>query len=489
MKTHKTNRKMLLGLALLLALALLLPTAAGAELPKRQQAETGPSTAYGAPHTDQTSTPTGVSPNAYRFTGDGGIRFFFNVDAGDTVNSIVVRAKIGGTSVSPANLVVVADGVNLGSKTITSSTYAEYSFAANLAAGQRVIDVYAQDMQTGDKLIYDWVELRGTGTTPTAACADGIDNDSDGAIDFPADPGCTSSTDDTEANVSTGGSASIVGAGDISSGSSRDNQTGDLVRQQLNAGAVSAYTTGDNAYPDGTYSNYKVYNGAWGSFKAKTHPTFGNHDYYASSTAAGANQYWNEAPAVPVPGGFTNANSYYAKDVAGTNWREIHLNSQQTEGPNNQAPSCAAGSAQIQFLQNQLNTTKNTVLFWHHARFSRSADHPTAEGATGCSKTFYDIAHDNGADLVLEGHSHLYERYSSRDKSGAKTASGLTSIVCGTGGNGFDTLGSSQPAPDKAFTNAWGVCKLTLGPSNAQVQFLPAPGSPGSDSATVALRP
>jgi acid phosphatase type 7 len=94
------------------------------------------------------------------------------------------------------------------------------------------------------------------------------------------------------------------------------------------------------------------------------------------------------------------------------------------------------------------------------------------------------------ADLVLQGHSHLYERYDTRDKSGTKVAGGLTSIVCGLGGNSSDSLqGSSNPAYDRAITNAWGVCKLTLNTNNAQVAFLPASGSPGTDSATVAVRP
>jgi hypothetical protein len=66
----------------------------------------------------------------------------------------------------------------------------------------------------------------------------------------------------------------------------------------------------------------------------------------------------------------------------------------------------------------------------------------------------------------------------------------LTSIVCGTGGNSFDALlDSPSPTPNVAFTGAWGVCKLTLNTNNAQVDFLPAPGSPGTDSATVAVRP
>jgi acid phosphatase type 7 len=114
----------------------------------------------------------------------------------------------------------------------------------------------------------------------------------------------------------------------------------------------------------------------------------------------------------------------------------------------------------MNFLNNELNTSrstgKHTVLFWHHAGLSSSSDHPTSEGATGCSKTFFDVAHDNGADLVLQGHSHVYERYHTRDKTGMKVAGGLTSIVCGPGGNSFDGLQSSpSPTPDVRFTNAW----------------------------------
>jgi hypothetical protein len=253
----------------------------------------------------------------------------------------------------------------------------------------------------------------------------------------------------------TSGSEVLVGAGDISSGGKRDDYTGALVQQELDNGAFSAFTTGDNAYPDGTYNNYLVYDAAWGGFKDKTRPTYGNHDYYGSRIALDSERYWNEPPD-PTPVHVSNAESFYAYDVGDSNWRAIVLNSVNTEGPDrNEAPFCdkddsGQDSDQKKFLISELvtarNTNKNTVLFWHHARFSSSSDHPTSEGATGCSKTFFDLAYDNGADLVLQGHSHLYERYDTRDKTGEKVAGGLTSIVCGTGGNSFDGLQSS-PSP------------------------------------------
>jgi hypothetical protein len=301
----------------------------------------------------------------------------------------------------------------------------------------------------------------------------------------------------TVTNSGGGGSGSeiLVGAGDISTGKRNDQETGDLIRDELSRGAWGVFTTGDNAYPDGTYQNYQVYDAAWGSFKNMTRPTYGNHDYYGSKTAVGSQQYWNEAPATPV--NVSNDKSYYVYDVGNSNWRAIVLNSASTEGPSgNLAPDCKPGSAQHNFLLNELSrartNNKNTVLFWHHARFSASTDHPTSEGDDGCSLHFFDAAHDNGADLVVQGHSHVYERYHTRDRSGTKVASGLTSIVCGTGGNSSDGLqGSPNPTPDVKFTNTWGVCKLTLNTNNAEVRYLEAPNSPGApvDIATVAVRP
>ena len=322
---------------------------------------------------------------------------------------------------------------------------------------------------------------------------EGTDTDGDGVRDAidqcPTEPGPASNNG---CPLQTATSEVLVGAGDISSGGTRDNETGDLVRAQLppNGVAWGVFTTGDNAYPYGTSENYQVYDASWGSFRSSTRPTYGNHEYIASSTAVGSEQYWNEGPD-PAPVPVSNATSFYAYDVGDSNWRAIVLNSISTDGPTgNQAPSCADGSPQMAFLLNELNTTKNTILFWHNARFSAGTEHPTSQGATGCSRRFFDVAHDNGADLVLEGHSHLYERYDSRDKTGTKVANGLTSIVCGTGGNSFDELQAiPSPTPDLAFTNAWGVCRLTLNTNNAQVDFLPAPGSPGMDSATVAVRP
>src|SRR5215217_7610233 len=431
---------------------------------------------------------------------------------------VVLWARGGQSGGSPILSVNVDGGAFSASQRITNSgAPVAYTYVLNVAAGSHTIGVRAGNTGTGRNPFVDFVTFPASGSGGTDPGgdrdADGIldasdncpdvynpgqrDDDRDGVgnkCDTGSNPPIDTDNDtvpdssDNCPNVANvdqvdtdndgigdacdpptpTGSTVLVGAGDISSGGSRDQATGDLVRAQLNSGAWGVFTTGDNGYPDGTYDNYLVYDAAWGSFRNKTRPTYGHHDYYGSSTAAGSEQYWNEGPD-PRPVWVSNANSFYAYDVASSNWRAIVLNAVSTEQPtSNQAPSCAVGSPQMNFLNNELNTTKNTVLFWHHARFSASTDHPTSEGATGCSKAFFGVAYEKKADLVVEGHSHLYERYDTRDKSGTKVAGGLTSIVCGTGGNSFDGLqGSPSPAYDRAFTNAWGVCKLTLNANNA----------------------
>jgi hypothetical protein len=489
-----------------------------------------------------TNTTLYSPPNgqALKFTNNTATAIERVVNFGSQGN-VVLMARGGQSGGSPTLSVNVDGGAFSPAQPIRNNgAPVAYTYDLNVAAGSHAIGVRAGNTGTGRNPFVDYVTFPASGSGGTDP---GADRDVDGILDASdncpdvynpgqrdddrdgvgnkCDTGSNPPTDtdndtvpdssDNCPNVANSGqvdtdndgigdacdtptptgSAVLVGAGDISSGGSRDQDTGNLIRTQLTSGAWGVFTTGDNAYPDGTYQNYQVYDAAWGSFRSKTRPTYGNHDYYGSSTAAGSQQYWNEGPD-PTPVQVSNDKSFYAYDVGNSNWKAIVLNSADTEGPSsNQAPSCAAGSTQMTFLNNQLNTTKNTVLFWHHARFSRSGDHPTSEGATGCSKTFFDVAYDNRADLVVQGHSHVYERYHARDKTGASVTGGLTSIVCGTGGNSFDSLGSASPAqaPEKSFTNAWGVCKLTLNANNAQVTFLPAPGSPGSDSATVPVRP
>ena len=68
--------------------------------------------------------------------------------------------------------------------------------------------------------------------------------------------------------------------------------------------------------------------------------------------------------------------------------------------------SCAAGSAQDQWLRADLAaTTRPCVLAtWHHPRFSSSYSN-TPVGP------FWNALQQYGADVILVGHEHSYERF------------------------------------------------------------------------------
>jgi hypothetical protein len=107
------------------------------------------------------------------------------------------------------------------------------------------------------------------------------------------------------------GSVVLVGAGDIANcNRSQDEQTAQL----LDSIPGTVFTAGDNAYVDGTYTEYiNCYDQNWGRHKSRTKPSPGNHEYLTSG-AAGYFQYFNNIP------------SYYAYDLGA--WRIYALNSE-----------------------------------------------------------------------------------------------------------------------------------------------------------------
>lgn len=124
----------------------------------------------------------------------------------------------------PAQLNVVADwGAGYCANVSVTNTAAEAlewttTFAIDGAVGSLWNAVYTQ---TGNQVTASglaWNKVLGAGAAaefgfcaarpaapPASACADGVDNDGDGLADFPADPGCTSSDDDDEADAAPGG--------------------------------------------------------------------------------------------------------------------------------------------------------------------------------------------------------------------------------------------------------------------------------------------
>ncbi|HSF16449.1 MAG TPA: Ig-like domain-containing protein, partial [Vicinamibacteria bacterium] len=260
--------------------------------------------------------------------------------------------------------------------------------------------------------------------------------------------------------VATGEPSVLVGAGDIADClSNGDELTADLLDDI--PGTVMA--AGDTAYQDGTDLEFaQCYEPSWGRHKTRTVPALGNHEYHTPG-AAGYFNYFGPAAGDPDKG-------YYSFDIGA--WHVVILNSNCTE------VGCQPNSAQGQWLAADLaaHRTTCTAAIWHHPLFSSGG------GSSGVAD-FWQILNEAGADLVLTGHKHSYERFAPQNANGAADPTGMRQFVVGTGGVELGSLGITIAANSEVRDNtSFGVLKLTLWPNSYDWEFIPVAGASFSDS-------
>ena len=96
---------------------------------------------------------------------------------------------------------------------------------------------------------------------------------------------------------------------------------------------------------------------------------------------------------------------------------------------------------------------------------------------------FWQALHNAGAEIVVNGHAHDYERFAPMDPSGnADSASGIREFVVGTGGIGEDTTYVEHANSVVFNPNTSGVLKLTLRQNGYDWQFVPVAGETFTDS-------
>jgi len=251
----------------------------------------------------------------------------------------------------------------------------------------------------------------------------------------------------------------LVGAGDIADCA----KTGDgLTANLMDTIPGTVFAAGDNAYPNGSSADYKnCYAPTWGRFKSRTKPVPGNHDYLT----AGASGYFNYFGA--AAGG--SGKGYYSYDLG--DWHVVALNSNIAMN---------VGSPQEVWLKADLaNSTKRcTVAYWHHPLFSSGNEGPHAE-----TKPLYQDLYDAGAELVIVGHDHDYERFAPQTPDGvADTLHGIREFVAGTGGGGLFVVYPPVPNSEVLDNNTLGVLKLTLRSAGYSWKFIPIAGKTFSDA-------
>ena len=258
----------------------------------------------------------------------------------------------------------------------------------------------------------------------------------------------------------------FVGAGDIAISTGHDDATARLM--DMIGGEV--FTLGDDAYPNGSPDNFKVFDRTWGRFVGRMHPAPGNHEYMTPG-AAGYFGYFGD---VASPPGNPPGQGYYSFNYGA--WHLISLNSNYEYGV-----SVDAGSPQGAWLQGDLaaHSNKCTLAYWHHPLFSSGQN-----GSYQGMKPIFDILYSAGAEIVLNAHDHLYERFGPQTGDGRPDpARGIREFIVGTGGVNADyRFITNKPNSEMQITGRNGVLKLTLFPDSYQWEFVTAPDGAIADS-------
>lgn len=259
----------------------------------------------------------------------------------------------------------------------------------------------------------------------------------------------------------------LTGAGDIGD-CAYDGaaMTADILAGQ----AGFFFTAGDNAYPDGSAANFSAcYDPSWGRVRDRTIlPAPGNHDWITPG-AAGYLGYFGPAAA---PDGVT----WQSLDLGA--WHVIVLDSDCAN-----VGGCDAASPEGRWLAKDLaaSQARCTLAIWHHPRFS-SGEH----GDDPQVGPFWDLLYAHGAELIVNGHDHDYERFAPQDPSGRIVRpGGIREIVIGTGGSELRSFHTLAANSEFRQAGTYGVLRLTLHPANYDWEFLPV----GSDVADAGSTP
>jgi hypothetical protein len=330
-----------------------------------------------------------------------------------------------------------------------------------------------------------------------------------------ADPGALGGSDNPWPYAGTSSSPVLAAVGDVSCqpGSPVEGEkasdvcTGDTTRnaaQTATANQIEAMQPdlvailGDEQYQAGRLSDFMgSYNNTYGAFKFIQRPTPGNHEFYTSHGESGDMgdgyfDYFNgwqlnpDGTAVndtfplasgngtfmqprPRPLGQagpvgTTGNGWYSYDLG--SWHIISLNIECSVEPGGCSPTGSWLSSETSWLAGDLASdhAQCTMAYWHQPTFN--ATEGTTSSAEGqAADAWWKLLYQYGADVVLNGHDHVYARFDPMNPAGqVDQHKGIREFIIGTGGESLDTLNPSadSPAPVAATDQYYGVARFTL---------------------------
>lgn len=202
-------------------------------------------------------------------------------------------------------------------------------------------------------------------------------------------------------------------------GSANDDQRAARNSFQNQFGANRNYgiiMLGDNAYTFGTDGDYQdaIFNNMYEDIISNTvmWPTPGNHDYYSGASASSQTGPYYDIFSMPTTGQLggvpSNTEAYYSYNIGNIHF--ISIDSYDSGRDSNNA----MGNWIKQDLMN--NTQEWTIAYWHHPAYtkgSHDSDNPFPWldfELPQIREQIIPIMERYGVDLILNGHSHSYER-------------------------------------------------------------------------------
>jgi hypothetical protein len=243
---------------------------------------------------------------------------------------------------------------------------------------------------------------------------------------------------------------------------------------------TAVLTLGDHQYADGTAEEFqRGFHSSWGSLTPLIRPVPGNHEYHVAQ-ARPYFDYFNGAGRQTGRAGDRSA-GHYSFDIGA--WHIVALNSNV---------STSAGSAQERWLRADLSAhpAACTLAFVHHPRWS-SGEH----GGSSWMSALWNALHAAGAELLLSGHDHDYERFAPQGRTSSSAAAGVADpvhgirqFVVGTGGVEHTPIAAVSPNSEARDDRTFGVLELTLHADRYDWRFVPEHGRTYTDEGTAPCR-
>jgi acid phosphatase type 7 len=215
---------------------------------------------------------------------------------------------------------------------------------------------------------------------------------------------------------------------------------------------------GDLVYQDGTRWQFRnCYDPSWGRVLSRSRPAPGNHEYRTDQ----AGPYYEYFGSRAGPSG----KGYYTYQL-GT-WRIYSLNSERNF------------AEQTSWLTAHLaaNPSKCILAYWHKPLYTSGQVPPTP-----WVRPLFDALYKAGAEVVLNGHQHNYERFAPQDADSNFDPRGTREFVVGTGGAQLEDFVTVAKNSKLRYVAGHGVLRMTLSSGKYSWNFLPVPGAPPADS-------